>query len=103
MKLNIFGKQRTTRDGKTFTSFLTTMRKVTGEEVTCQVKFKKECDTPEKLGLPRVIEVVKEDCNFVQKVVETKDGNEAFSKTLWISKWKDAGEYVDHSMDDFED
>ena len=102
MKLNIFGKQRTTRDGKTFTSFLTTMRKVTGEEITCQAKFKKDCDTPEKLGLPRTIEVDKADCNFVQRVVETPNG-EVLSKTLWISKWCDAGEYVDHSMDEFED
>ena len=103
MKLDIFGKQRTTKDGKTFTSFLTTMRKVTGEEITCQVKFVKSSDTPEKLGLPRTIEVDKGDCNFTQKVIETGDGREVLSKTLWISKWSDAGEYVDHSMDEFED
>lgn len=103
MKLNIFGKQRTTKDGKAFTSFLTTMRKVTGEEITCKVKFKKDCGTPEKLGLPRTIDVEKVDCNFTQKVVETPDGGEVLSKTLWISKWSDAGEYVDHSMDEFED
>lgn len=105
MLLNIFAKKRTTSEGKAFYSYLTTLTRKDGEQETVQVKFREGCGQPNGQDCPRVIEVNKEDANLVKRMVQVeKNGQteEVESRTLWVSGWTDKGEYVDHSLDDYE-
>ena len=105
MQLTIFAKKRTTKEGKSFNTYFTKMKKKDGEEVTTEVKFREECGAPQECPCNIVVE--KEDANFSEKAVKytDKDGVEqdAVRKQLWVSKWTQGEEYVDHSLDDFED
>lgn len=109
MKILVFAKRRQTKDGRAFTAYVSKLTKKDGSFVTTGVKFREECGAPNADDCPCYIEVNKSDCNFNVKEVTIKDpdtGEEtaALSNTLWISAWtKSAEEYVDHSMDDFED
>lgn len=78
------------------------IRKSTGEEVTVAVKFRRDCGAPDPHKCPRIIEFDKKDANFTEKSFLTDDGKSITSRTVWVSKWKDCGEFVDTSMDDFE-
>ena len=107
MKVLVFGKKRQTKDGKTFTAYVSKLTKTTGEEVTVGVKFREECGAPKLEETPCYIEVEKTDANLTIKHEEitTEDGEirEVENKTLWVSEWKMSPEkYVDHSLDDFE-
>lgn len=101
MELTIFAKNRTSAEGKAFVTYLTTLTKKTGEEMTVSVKFREDCGSPKKEKCPCNIIVEKEDCNLAKRNYTDKDGNPALSYTLWISKYSDGSEYVDHSLDDF--
>lgn len=101
MKIAVFSKPRTTKDGRPFTSYLATLtRKSTGERFTVSVRFRQECGEPKKC--PRWIEIPKGACNLNESSVITEDGREVISRILWVSEFKDAGEWVDTSMDDIE-
>ena len=105
MLLNIFAKKRTTDDGKPFYSYLTTLTKKDGNQETVQVKFREDCGQPKGQDCPRVIEVKKGDANLVKRKVMVVRGDadeEVESRTLWVSGWVDKGEYVDHSLDDYD-
>lgn len=109
MKILVFAKKRQTKDGRSFTAYVTKLMKKDGEPITAGVKFREECGAPNADDCPCYIEVDKRNCNFNTKDVQIKDpetGEEttAISHTLWISAWRMSDEeYVDHSMDDFED
>lgn len=105
MLLNIFAKKRTATDGKTFYSYLTTLTKKDGEQETFQVKFREDCGQPKGQECPRVIEVKKENANIVKRMITVLKGDaeeEVESRTLWVSEWVDKGEFVDHSLDDYD-
>lgn len=101
MELTIFGKKRQTKEGRSFMSYLTTLTKKDGEQITVGVKFRESCGVPDHL--PIIIEVDKKACNLARnKYGEANDGSPLYSNTLWITEWMDTcKEYVDHSMDDF--
>lgn len=103
MKLTIFAKKRNTKEGKVFFTYITKMKKKTGEEITATVKFQEECGNPKAEKCPMNIEVDKHDANFNIKT-ETDEAGEVYTRnTLWVSAWKPSADiYVDHSMDDFE-
>lgn len=106
MLLNIFAKKRTTEEGKAFYSYLTTLTKTNGDQETVQVKFREDCGQPKGQECPRVIEVKRENANLVKKnITKQEEGGtekEIESRTLWVSAWEDKGEYVDHSLDDYD-
>ena len=63
MKINLFGKKRTTRDGKkTFITYFSTLTKKDGTEMKVNVKFREEAGQPEHL--PCVIEFDKQNANL---------------------------------------
>lgn len=108
MKVLVFGKKRQTKDGKTFTAYVTKMEKRDGSELTAGVKFREECGAPKLEECPCYIEVAKSDANLATRTAEvtTADGEikDVTQYTLWVSKWVKSNDvYVDHSLDDFED
>lgn len=103
MKITVFAKKRTAGDGKVFYNYLSTLtNKNTGEETVVQVKFRQECGAPDPHKCPRVIEFDKKAANLSKHSYTTEDGETRTRSELWVSAWKDAGEYVDNSMDDFD-
>lgn len=109
MKLLIFGKKRQTKDGKTFTAYVSKLPKKDGTELTASVKFREECGSPKLEDCPLYIEVDKTKANLATKKrdiedEETHEIKEVLSHTLWVSEWKKSNEkYVDHSLDDIAD
>lgn len=103
MKATIYSKQRKTKDGRQFYTFLTRLVKKDGEVITCAVKFRDDAGMPDPKRCPMNIVFDKKDANFAVKKVELANGEPAENKTLWISKWAEGEPYVDTSMDDFDE
>jgi len=103
MKITVFAKKKQTREGKTFYSYLSTIKKA-GEPITVSVKFTDEAGHPQPAECPCNIEFRKEDANLAsRKVTVDRDGVPVVNEysTLWINEWEySADKYVDHSMDD---
>lgn len=104
MKVTVFGKKRTTKEGKVFTSYLGKVTKKTGEKITVQVKFREECGFPKTT--PCVINFDKKDANFSEKERtytdnETQEEKKTIERILWVSNFKEE-KFVDTSMDEFE-
>lgn len=103
MKIAVFAKKRQTKDGKPFWGYIAKLKKKDGEELTVSVKFREDCGNPKAESCPCYIEVDKKSANLTaREVVNDEIGEIIISRTLWVSAWKFAGEYVDHSLDDFE-
>lgn len=104
MKLVVFAKRRTNKDGKTFFNYLSTLtRKSSGETVTIRVKFREECGSPKGDECPMNIIIPDGGCNMNERVIIREDTGEPLKVyTLWVSEWTKGEEYEDHSMDDFE-
>lgn len=113
MKLNIFGKKGTSKDGRAFPIYLSTLTKKDGSEIKVSVKFRQDAKQPELSECPCIIEVDKKNANLTVKEIKDPETGEFLydetsgevktSKTLWVSAWKMVGPYVDHSLDDFEE
>lgn len=102
MEITIFAKKRTNKEGKPFTSYITTLTKRTGEKLTCSVKFHADCKMPKAEECPMNIDVTKEDCNLAQKqYTDEKTGEVKYSATLWVKGYKPGKPYIDTSMDEF--
>lgn len=102
MKMTIFAKKGQSRDGRTFFRYLGRLiRKSTGETVTVAVKFRETAGHPDAAKCPMNIEFSKADANYTEKEITRDDGSTIISREIWISAWKDAGAFVDTSMDDF--
>lgn len=114
LTLTIFAKTRTTKDGRKFQTFVTTLPD--GQKV--KVKFQSACGEPK--CCPCNIDLMQNGCNLatetrVRTVVDNKVdpatgeviGTEtvqekAEAKVLWVSAWAySAEEYRDTSMDEF--
>ena len=103
MEIIIFAKKKTTRDGKAFYIYLTTLtNKKTGEIEKLRVRFRQECGQPDPHTCPRRITFDKHDANISATAYQTEEGETRTTKNLWISKWTDNGEYIDESLNDFE-
>lgn len=102
MELTIFAKERMSKDGKKFTSYITQLTKKSGEKETVSVNFREECIGPKKEQCPCNIIVAKKNCNLAVKTVTDENGIKLIYKTLWIQKeWEFGEEYIDHSMDEY--
>lgn len=105
MKATIFAKKKKTKEGRTFTAYVTRLtNKATGSEVSMAVKFREDCGQPKPEECPMIIEFDKNKANRTERTYTREDtGEDAVAYTLWISEWKKSNEvYVDHSLDDFE-
>lgn len=106
MKLAIFAKKRQViEDGKArdFYTYLTTLvNKMTGEPLSVQVKFREACGAPDPQKCPMFIEVPKDKMNLSWDKYTNEDGEEMQAAKLWVTEWKHGGEYIDHSMDEYD-
>jgi len=103
MEITIYAKKRTTTDGKTFFSYLSTLTRKNGEKQTVSVKFRDEAGSPKPEKCPMNIKFDKGDANMATREFTREDTGEiGLSYTLWISRWEQGAPFVDHSLDDFE-
>lgn len=104
MKVTVFEKTINLKDGRTFKSYRTRLTKKDGSGVYCGVMFPKD-DTPKTEEFPLVIAFDKKDANISQrKSIKEETGEVFVNNTLWLKKFVRTGEeYVDHSLDEFED
>lgn len=104
MNLTIFAKKRTSSEGKTFYTYLTTLTKKSGEELRCSVKFRQDCGSPRGEECPMNIIVPKSGANLsVERYTDDETGELLETARLWVNEWKKGEAYVDHSLDEFED
>ena len=103
MEITIFAKKRTTTEGKSFYTYLSTLKRKDGTEQTVSVKFRDDCGNPKPEKCPMNIIVNKNDANMSKRdFIRADTGEAAQSFTLWVSAWEQGSPYVDHSLDDFE-
>lgn len=101
MRLEVFGKQRTNKDGKPFTIYLSRITNMkTGEIISVQIKFRTEVEVPKEL--PIVANIDKKNANLVEEDWENENGETGVKHVLWVSAVKSYEEYIDHTLDDFE-
>lgn len=103
MIITVFAKRRQTNEGKIFYNYLTTLKNRNGESVPAQVKFRDSAGQPRPEDCPCNIIVEKTDANLSSR--EYTDENTAevrVARTLWVTRWDNGPEYVDHSLDDFD-
>jgi len=104
MEITVYAKKRTTKEGKTFYSYLSRLtNKRTGQDVTVAVKFRESAGYPDAKSCPMNIKFVKSDGNLTSKpIVDEETGEEiGVSNVLWVSAWEEGAPFVDDSLDDF--
>lgn len=103
MEITIYAKKRTTTEGKTFYSYLSTLTRKDGTKQTVSVKFRDGAGNPKPENCPMNIKFDKGAANITSRVFTRKDNGEiGFSYTLWVFRWEQGAPFVDHSLDDFE-
>ena len=104
MQIAIFAKKRTTREGKTFYQFLTTLTRHDGTTETMRVAFR-DVDgnaQPKPETCPRNIVVERDNANIATtRYTDNETGEVKQRKTLWVTHWEPGEEYVDHSLDEY--
>lgn len=101
MRLEVFGKTRTNKDGKPFTTYLSRITNMkTGENISVQIKFRMTAELPKEV--PVVMNIDKTACNLVKEDWKNEEGETGVKYVLWVTKVKSYESYVDHSLDDFE-
>ena len=96
LELTIFAKKRSTKDGKKFATYFTTMP---GRDKANKVKFREECGAPE---CPANIVLRKGDANLSKETyTDEVTGEVKAVDVLWISKWEAGAPYEDKSMDEW--
>lgn len=101
MRLEVFGKQRTNKDGKPFTTYLSRITNMkTGEIISVQIKFRTGVEVPKEL--PIVVNIEKKNANLVKENWENEKGETGVKYVLWISAVASYEDYIDNSLDDFE-
>lgn len=102
MIVTVFSKKRTTSEGKKFTAYIGRFAKKDGTEITASVHFDEAINAP--AVCPCCINVQKADANLSHKEYVREDTGEMGTRyDLWIKAYTAGPEYVDHSLDDFED
>lgn len=103
MEITIYAKKRTTKEGKSFYSYLSNLTRKDGTKLTVSVRFRDECGNPKPENCPMSIKFDKRDANLsTRKFVRFETGEVGTSNTLWVSSWEPGTPFVDHSLDDFE-
>lgn len=103
MEITIYAKKRQAKDGRPFTTYLSTLKRKDGTEQRVSVKFRDVCGAPKPEKCPINIIVEKKSANLVKEHFTRGDtGEDAFSYKLWVSAWKEGTPYVDHSLDEFD-
>ena len=101
MRLEVFGKQRTNKDGKPFITYLSRITNMkTGEIIPVQIKFRTGVEVPKEL--PIVANIDKKNANLVKEEWENEAGETGVKNIIWISAVTSYEDYVDHTLDDFE-
>lgn len=104
MEITIFAKKRTTKEGKVFFNFLTTLEKKDGTTETMRVAFR-DVDgntQPKPDSCPRNIQFDKDSANIAKrKYTDPNTGEIKMQSTLWITAWTEGTPYVDHSLDEY--
>lgn len=110
MEITLFAKKRTSKEGKVFYNFLSTLTRKDGAQILVTVKFRDEAGTPKPESCPMNILITKDACNlsvrkFSRQVVDEVTGEisseQGEAYTLWVSNWVPGSKFVDHSMDDY--
>ena len=101
MELTIFAKNRTSKDGKPFTAYVTKLTRKDGTTLSCSVKFREECGAPKKERCPINIIIEQKDANLADHTYIDNAGELKTGYTLWVAAWKEGAVYEDHSLDDF--
>lgn len=105
MEISLFAKKRTTKEGKVFYQFLTTLTKKDGTTETVRVAFR-DIDgnvMPKPESCPRNIQFAKEHANLATtRYTDNETGEIKERKTLWVTSWTDGTPYVDTSLDDYD-
>ena len=102
MEITIFAKNKRTKEGKPFVTYLSTLRKKTGAMQTVAVRFRETCLAPRPEDCPKNIVIEKSDANLSEKHYTGVGGETCTAFTLWVSKYSDGSDYVDTSLDDYE-
>ena len=104
MEITIFSKKRTTKEGKIFFNYLSSLKRKDGTVLNgVAVKFREEAGNPKPERCPMNIKFNREDANLSRREYVRDDTGEVAEKfTLWVSKWEQGAAYVDHSLDEFE-
>lgn len=101
MEISIFAKKRTTKEGKSFYQYISTLTKRDGTTNTVRVAFR-DCDPPKADSCPRNIVVYRENSNLaVRRYTDPNTGEIKEASTLWVYHWDEGSEYIDHSLDDY--
>lgn len=97
---NVFKKERTSKEGRKFNSYLTRITNRTShDEVSASVKFEDGVDIPKEF--PIRIDVLNGSVS-TKKFQDPVTKEEKPSYTLWVREWKKSDEpYVDNSLDDW--
>lgn len=103
MKITVFKKVRSSKDGRKFDSYITRLSKKDGSDVSMSVKFSESCKPP--VDFPIILEVEKKDANLSKRrYTDMSTGDVKEGLTLWLKKYNVSREtYVDHSLDEYED
>lgn len=102
MEISLFAKKVTSKEGRMFYKYLSTLTTKDGEQQGVRVCFAEDAPAPKPEACPCNIVVEKGDCNVSQRHYQDKNGNDRIARTLWINAWKNGSVYVDTSMDDYE-
>lgn len=105
MKVTLFRKQGTTKDGRKFNIFVTTLNRKDGTKQYATVKYSGGDETkqfnPNKC--PYIINVDKKHANIGITHWTDRNGEVREDYTLWVKDYTVSDEeYVDHSLDDFD-
>lgn len=105
MEITLFAKRRTTKEGKVFFQYLTTLTRKDGTTNTVRVAFRDadgDNKPPKAETCPRNIVFEKNDANMAtNKYTDHNTGEVKERQTLWLTRWEQGSEYVDHSMDEY--
>lgn len=105
MEITLFAKRRTTKEGKVFFQYLTTLTRKDGTTNTVRVAFRDadgDNKPPKAETCPRNIIFEKNDANMAtNKYTDANTGEVKERQTLWLTRWEQGSEYVDHSMDEY--
>lgn len=103
LKISLFAKKRTSKDGREFYVYSSRLTNKNGEEFYVTVKFNDNtAPAPNPKSCPMIIEINREDANLSTSVRRDEETDEEYiTKTLWVKKYSISDEeYVDHSLDD---
>ena len=102
LKITVFAKKITKKDGTKFTTYLTKLTTKSNEEISAKVMFNDDDHpAPKADQCPIVINVDRTSANLSSKINTDENGEQFVSKTLWVKKYEITDEkFVDHSLDD---